>query len=185
MRRAEFAASCEVLGVYQHEVWDYQDGQLEFADFSTTAGRLVAKIRELQPHVVLTFGSDGAVNTHPDHTMASVFTCAAFHWAAMVKRFPEFGPVHHADRLFILTTNFFMEGRPAPIPAPWTVRVDVRSVMARKHDAFCKHTSQAPLVEQTKTMFEQFGQAEHFTLLATAQPGPARQMTGLFEGLDS
>jgi LmbE family N-acetylglucosaminyl deacetylase len=183
MRRAEFAASCEVLGVHHHELWDYQDGQLEFADFSAAAGRLVAKIRDLKPHVVLTFGSDGAVNTHADHTLVSAFTCAAFHWAASPKRFPHLGPIHHADRLFILSTSYFMEGRPAPMPAPWTVTLDVRGVMERKHEAFCKHVSQAPLVELTKKMFEQFGQNEHYVLLAARDPQPAHQTTSFFEDL--
>ena len=184
MRRAEFAASCDVLGVQHHELWDYQDAQLEFADFSAAAGRLVAKIREFKPHVVLTFGSDGAVNTHADHTMVSAFTCAAFHWAASPKRFPDLGPIHHADRLFLLTTSFFMEGRPAPMPAPWTVTLDVRSVMERRHEAFSKHLSQSPLVEQTKAMFEQFGQFEHYVLVATREPQPARQTISFFDGLE-
>ncbi len=183
MRRAEFAASCDVLGVHHHESWGYQDGQLEFADFSAVAGRLVAKMRELKPEVVLTFGPDGAVNTHPDHTMVSAFTSAAFHWAASAKRFPALGPVHAAARLYLLSTSYFMEGRPAPMPMPWTLTLDVRSVMGRKHEAFCRHVSQAPLVEQTKTMFEQLGQYEHYVLSAAREPQAATQTTEMFEGL--
>ena len=182
-RAAEFAASCDVLGVTHHELWDYHDAKLEFADFSATAGRLVAKMRELKPDVVLTFGSDGAVNTHPDHTMVSMFTTAAFHWAASAKRFPQLGPIHHGQRLFVIATSFLMEGRPAPMPSPWNVTLDVRSVMARRHEAFCQHQSQAPLMEQTKALFEQYGQTEHYLLLASPDMGPARQMTSLFEGL--
>ena len=37
MRRAEFAASCKILDVTHAELLDYQDGQLEFADFSEAA----------------------------------------------------------------------------------------------------------------------------------------------------
>lgn len=80
VRSKEFAASCKVLGVSLCELWDYQDGQLEFSDFSAAAGRLVAKMREFKPDVVLTFGSNGAVNTYPDHSMVSAFTSVAFHW---------------------------------------------------------------------------------------------------------
>ncbi len=183
MRRAEFAASCDMLGVHRHESWGLQDGQLEHADFSAMAARIVAKMRELRPEVVLTFGADGAVNTHPDHTMVSAFTTAAYHWAASAKRFPALGAIHHADRLFHLSTSFFMEGRPAPMPAPWTLALDVRGVMERKHRAFCKHLSQAPLVERTKTMFEQHGQYEHYLLAAMREPQAARQMKSMFEGL--
>ena len=183
IRAAEFAASCDVLGVTHHELWDYQDGQLEFADFSATAGRLVAKIRELKPDVMLTFGCDGAVNTHPDHTMVSAFVCAAFHWAASTKRFPELGLIHHCQRLFLLATSFLIEDRPAPMPSPWTVTLDIRNVMAQKHQAFCQHKSQAPLMEQTKELFEKYGQTEHYLMVASREMGPARQMTSLFEGL--
>ena len=183
MRRAEFSASCEVLGVSHYELWDYEDGRLEFANFSHTAGSLVAKMREIKPDVVLTFGSDGAVNTHPDHSMVSAFTSNAFHWAASATRYPELGPIHHAKRLFHQTTSFFIEGRPAPMPAPWTVTLDVRTVMVRKHEACRQHRSQAPLMEQTKDLFERLGHTEHYVLAGSSEVGPARQITSLFEGI--
>jgi hypothetical protein len=69
------------------------------------------------------------------------------------------------------------------MPAPWNVTLDVRGVMARKHDAFCQHVSQAPLVEKTKAMFEQFGQTEHYILVAAREPQPMRPLTNLFGGL--
>lgn len=185
IRRAEFAASCDILGVTTHETWDYQDAHLEYADFSATAGRLVALIRAFRPNVVLTFASDGSLNTHPDHSMASVLTSAAFHWAASAKRYPTLGPIHHANRLYLQTTSFFMEGRPAPMPAPWTAALDVRSVMQRKHEAFCAHASQRPLMEQTKAMFEQHGQTEHYTLAAARTPQPATHAADLFAGLSA
>lgn len=183
MRRQEFADSCAVLGVSHHELWDLQDAQLEFANLSAIAARLVAKMRAYQPHVVLTFGMDGGLNTHPDHTLAAMFTTAAFHWAASVKRFPELGPVHAGERLYGLSTNFFMEGRPAPLPAPWTLALDIRSVMQRKHEAFARHTSQRPLIESTKAMFEEFGHTEHYTLVAARKPQPAVMRTDMFAGL--
>jgi LmbE family N-acetylglucosaminyl deacetylase len=183
IRRAEFAASCQVLGVTHHDSWGLQDGQLEFAPFSETAGRLVQYIRTLKPDVILTFGPDGAVNTHPDHTLVSALTSAAYHWAAAAKRYPQAGPPHTAQRLYLLSTSYFMQGRPAPLPSPWTVTLDIRQVMQRKHEAFCQHHSQAPLVAQTKEMFEQHGQYEHYTLAATPHPQPAHPQTSLFESL--
>lgn len=182
-RRAEFAASCDILGVTHHETWDYQDAQLEFANFSAVAARLVAYIRAFRPNVVLTFGPDGSLNTHPDHTMVSAFTAAAFHWAAAEKRFKDLGRIHHADRLYLQTTSFFLEGRPAPLPAPWTATLDVRHLMARKHAAFCAHVSQAPLMEQTKAVFALHGHTEHYTLAAARDAQPATPTTDLFAGL--
>lgn len=183
MRRQEFQRSCAVLGVAHCELLDFEDGQLEFASFSSTAGRLVEYLRSFRPHVVLTFGPDGGLNTHPDHTMVSALTSAAFHWAASAKRFPELGPVHHADRLYLLSTSFFMPDRPAPMPLPWTVTLDIREVMARKQEAFRQHTSQAPLMEQTRNLFEEHGNQEHYTLVAQRQPAPAEHGDDLFAGL--
>jgi LmbE family N-acetylglucosaminyl deacetylase len=183
MRRAEFAASCKILDVTHAELLDYQDGQLEFANFSEAAAKLVERIRREKYDVVLTFGGDGAMNTHADHTMVSCFTTAAFHWAASPKRFPALGPVHTAQRLFYNTTQFFFPGRPSPLPAPWTVTLDVTSVLPRKFEAFRAHTSQLPLMEKFQGYFEQHVGQEVYTLIATPIPRPATQMTDLFEGL--
>jgi LmbE family N-acetylglucosaminyl deacetylase len=183
MRREEFAASCKVLGVARHELLDYQDGQLEFADFSAAAAKLVQRIRSFQPQVVLTFGGDGSLNTHPDHTMVSAFTTAAFHWAGLAKRYPELGPIHRAQRLYYVTTSFFFPDRPAPAPAPWTVTLDIRGVKRRKYDAFRAHTSQLPLMERFESFFERHGSVEHYTLAASLEPGAARQTNGLSAGL--
>ncbi len=183
MRRAEFKASCAVLGVSRCELLDYEDGKLEFANFSEVAGRLVERIREFRPDVVLTFGSDGAVNTHPDHTMVSAFTSAAFHWAGSEKRYPDAGPVFRAARLYVLSTSYFMEGRPTPMPIPWTTVIDIREVMDVKQEAFRQHESQAPLMEQTKEMFRKFGQSEYYTLAASHEPQAAEVTSSLFEGM--
>ncbi len=184
MRRAEFFASCKVLGVTHPEILDYQDAQLENVDFSHAAGRLVEKIRLFQPDVVLTFSGDGGLNTHPDHAMASFLATAAFHWAAQTKRYPDAGAPHRAKRLYYITTNYYLPDRPAPMTMPWTVTLDISSVREQKTEAFRQHISQAPLMERTKDIFAKYGAQEFYTLIATADPQPARQQTDLFEGLD-
>jgi len=183
MRRAEFAASCKILDVTHHELLDYQDAQLEFADFSKTAALLVQKMRAWKPNVVLTFGMDGALNTHADHTMVSAFTTAAFHWAASPKRFPDLGPIHAADRLYYNTANFFLPNRPAPLPSPWTVTLDVRRLQDRKFQAFHAHASQLPLMQNFQANFEKRAGTEVYTLAATPHPQPAEQSTDMFAGL--
>ena len=183
IRRDEFRGSCEVLGVSQHELMDYQDGRLEYVEIPIAAGRLVERMRRFKPDVVITFGGDGGPNTHADHMMASMLTTAAFHWAGQAKRYPDAGAIHKAKRLYYLSANFHMPGRPPAMTIPWTVTLDIRSVRARKNEAFRQHVSQAPLMEKTKAMFEQYGAEEYYTLIATAEPQAARQGTDLFEGL--
>jgi LmbE family N-acetylglucosaminyl deacetylase len=183
IRRDEFARSCAVLGVTHHELLDYQDAQLEFADFSRAAARITERIRSFQPNVVVTFGLDGALNTHADHTMVSAMTQAAFHWAASPKRYPELGSTHTADRLFVRSASFLIPDRPVPLPIPWTLALDVRSVMHLQQEAFRQHASQAPLMERTKPLFAEHGHLEHYTLTAARDPQPAAQLTSMFEGL--
>jgi len=183
MRRAEFFASCKVLGVTHPELLDYQDAQLEHVDFSSAAGGLVEKIRRFHPDVVLTFSGDGGLNTHSDHVMASFLATAAFHWAAQTKRYTTLGEPHRAKRLYYLTTNFYFPDRPPPMTIPWTVTLDITSVRDRKTEAVRQHISQAPLMELSKEIFAKYGAQEFYTLVATADPQPARQQTDLFEGL--
>lgn len=183
MRRAEFAASCKILGVAHHELLDYQDGRLEFADFSRAAGRLVERMRRFQPDVVLTFGGEGSLNTHADHMMVSMLTTAAFHWSGRAKRYPELAAPFQPKRLFTQSSNFTLPGRQVPLLTPWTVVLDIHSVQERKAEAFRAHTSQAPVMESTKAVFEEFGHREFYVLQATDTMQAARHMTDLFEGL--
>jgi LmbE family N-acetylglucosaminyl deacetylase len=183
IRREEFRASCDVLGVTQHELMDYHDARLELVDFSVAAGRLVERMRRFRPEVVVTFGGDGGLNTHPDHVMVSMLTTAAFHWSGQAKRYPDLGVPHKGERLYYISTNFFLPERQAPMPMPWTVALDIRSVQARKAEAFRKHVSQAPLVEQTKEIFERYGAEEFYSLAAATEPKAARLGKDLFEGL--
>ena len=81
LRRQEFAAALRVLDVAHGEVLAYPDGELVREDFTRVTTELVERIRRFRPHVVLTFGGDGNVNLHPDHTMVCFFATAAFHWA--------------------------------------------------------------------------------------------------------
>ncbi len=183
MRRGELVASCKILGVTHQEVLDFDDGRLEFVDFSRTASRLVERMRRFRPDVVITFGGDGGPNTHADHMMVSMLTTAAFHWSGRAKRYPELAQVFQPRRLFTVTTNFFLEDRQAPLPSPWTVELDVRSGLERKMAAFRAHTSQAPLVEKTKEIFEKYGDHEFYTLAASPDARPAELGTDLFAGL--
>jgi LmbE family N-acetylglucosaminyl deacetylase len=184
LRRAELAASCKLLGIRNYEVLDYQDGQLEFASFSNLAGDLVQRIRILRPHVIITFGGDGAINTHADHTVTSSVATAAFHWAGSPKRFPTLGELHTPQRLYYLTTDFFVEGRLRNIPAPWTVTLDVASVLPIRLQAMKAHATQAPLMERAGPLiFAKHGNTEHYALAAAPLPQPATQSTDLFEGI--
>ena len=182
-RRAEFEASCKVLGVTNYEVLDYHDGQLEHEHLSELAAGLVSHIRRLRPHVIITFGLDGGLNTHPDHTTVSAATSAAFHWSGSPKRYITIGDLWQPQRLYYLTGNFFLPDRRSPLPAPWTHTLDISSVYDKKKEAFEQHKSQAPLMAIALPFFEKHGTEERYALAAAFAPQPARQSTDLFEGV--
>ena len=184
IRRREFAASCAVLGVKHHELLDYQDGRLEFESFPKVAGRLVERMRRFRPDVVVTFGADGGLNTHPDHMMVSMFTTAAFHWSGQPRRYPDLATAHAATRFFHLSAKFLLPNRQLPKPIPWSVTLDITGVQARKEAAFREHTSQAPLMEATRDLFARFGSEEVYTLVAAPEPQASTPMSSLFDGLN-
>ena len=99
------------------------------------------------------------------------------------KRFPALGPTHTAQRLYYATSGFFLPGRAAPLPAPWTVTLDVSRVEQRKFEAFRAHTTQLPLMERFQSSIEKRAGKEFYTLAATPHPQPAAHATNLFAGL--
>ncbi|WP_182278688.1 PIG-L family deacetylase [Granulicella sp. 5B5] len=183
MRRAEFAASCKVLGTTEHELLDYQDAQLEFASVSEMAGKLVGHMRRFRPQIVITFSGDGGMNTHPDHSMVSFATTAAFHWAGSPKRFPALGELYRPQRLYYLSTQYFLPERLAPLPPPWSLSLDIGGVFVRKLEAFRAHSSQAPLIKIVEPLWRSHPLQEVYTLAAATEPQSAHTSTDLFEGI--
>jgi LmbE family N-acetylglucosaminyl deacetylase len=182
-RRAEFEASCKVLGATNYQVLNYHDGKLECESLEALGGTLVSHIRRLRPHVVITFGGEGGLNNHPDHTAVSTAATAAFHWSGSAKRYITVGDLWQPQRLYYLTTNFFLPDRRAPLPTPWTHTIDISSVFEKKKEAFAAHKSQAPLMQMAMPIFEKQPKEELYTLAAAVAPQPARQSTDLFEAV--
>jgi LmbE family N-acetylglucosaminyl deacetylase len=76
LREAELRDAAAELGLREVVLLDYVDGELAHADTDQVICELVAHIRRVRPHVVLTFGLDGAYG-HPDHMAISQWTTAA------------------------------------------------------------------------------------------------------------
>src|SRR5689334_4696342 len=60
IREAELLAAAKVLGIRQVDFLDYIDGDLDQADSAEAIGKIVGHLRRARPHVVLTFGPEGA-----------------------------------------------------------------------------------------------------------------------------
>lgn len=192
MRRAEFAAALQVLGVTHGEVLGYPDGALSGENFLEIATLLVERIRSFRPQIVLTFGGDGGVNQHPDHTMASCFATAAFHWAGRSAFAPE-----HAGRglapfrpqkLYYWATPFLSladSAETARVPVvPPTLTLELGPLKEQKLLAFAQHSTQAALLTTVRDAFEKHGGTEKYLLAARTGFHPAPLEGDMFEGIE-
>lgn len=88
IREQELHKSCEQLNVHHVECWDYMDGALSESDWGKLVGDIVLAMRTFKPHIVLTFGADGAYG-HPDHIAIGEATTEAFLLAGDASAYSE------------------------------------------------------------------------------------------------
>jgi LmbE family N-acetylglucosaminyl deacetylase len=187
IRRKEFSAACEILKVTRGIVMDYPDGQLYRQDLYKVVCDLTLQVRKFRPQVLLTFGPDGGLTGHPDHSMASIFANLAFHWAGRDNRYPDqlvngMTP-HRTRKLYYATADFALPNRqPITLP-PATAIIEIGKYLETKIAAFKAHTSQTPLFPILENNVRQRGGVEMFHLAASVTTGPLVQETDLFAGL--
>jgi len=103
LRRAEMDRAREILGVRQ--AWlgfvdsglpegdplpPLPEGCFALQDVEEAARPLVALIRQVKPHVILTYDENGGY-PHPDHVMTHKISVAAFDAAGDPERYPDLG----------------------------------------------------------------------------------------------
>jgi len=191
LRRAEFAAASAILGISRGEVLDYPDGKLAEQDFSELTGAFVDRIRRWRPHVVLTFGGEGGVNLHRDHTIASLAATAAFHWAGRASAFPEQlergRQPYWPQKLYYSATPFLMvrnePDRANTCMTPTSLRLELGEHTRRKFDAFRKHTTQAVLLDMVKEVWKEGMGIESYLLVATRGLQHVSADVAMFQGV--
>jgi len=88
VREQELRCACQTYGVHPPIFLDYPDGLLPIVHQGQAVGKLVRLIRQLRPHVVITFGPDG-VYGHYDHIAVHRWTTVAVDLAADPDCFPD------------------------------------------------------------------------------------------------
>src|SRR5436190_13479802 len=76
IRRAELSAAATALGFAVVESAGHSDGGLGHMDQQVLIAEIVRHVRRERPQVIVTFGPEGAPNTHPDHRIVSRATTA-------------------------------------------------------------------------------------------------------------
>jgi LmbE family N-acetylglucosaminyl deacetylase len=189
VRRVEIERSCKLLGVSHCEVVGFKDGALDRTPFLEVVAHLVQRIREIKPHVMMTFGTEGAVTAHRDHSMAAMFATAAYHWAGRPKSFPEqvekgLAP-WRVQKLYYGTSDFLLPDRQPVSPAPWTTAIEIGEEGVKlKRNAFAAHTTQNPLLPVFEKTLEKRGVRELYHLANSVHQMPGKMESDLFEGVE-
>jgi LmbE family N-acetylglucosaminyl deacetylase len=88
VREQELRCACEIYGAHPPRFLDYQDGQLPIVHQGQAVGKVTRLLRELRPHVLITFGPDG-IYGHYDHIAAHRWATIAAKLAAEPDCFPN------------------------------------------------------------------------------------------------
>jgi LmbE family N-acetylglucosaminyl deacetylase len=190
-RSREFADALNVLQVDHGEILEYPDGKLARQNFLEITEKLVERIRRFRPQVILTYGGDGNVNLHPDHTMVSLFTTAAFHWAGrsipLLSDLPVVPAPYRPQKLYYAATVFLPHESPEEmhrIPLiPTSLVIQLGDLTSRKVEAFRRHRTQSAILERLGPVFEEHAAEEHYLLAAVAGMRTLSPETDMFEGV--
>jgi LmbE family N-acetylglucosaminyl deacetylase len=187
IRRKELAASCEILKVSHCKALSYPDGNLYRQDLYHVVCYLTYHIREFRPQLMMTFGPEGGITGHTDHSMASVFATLAFEWAGRTNRYPdqlkEGVQPHRPQKLYYHTSGITQADRQPIAPPPPTTIINIGPYLQTKIDAFKAHTSQSPLFLRVEETLKKFGSEEKFHLAAAVEFAPVSGETDLFAGV--
>lgn len=206
IREGELRAAAHALGIQRVELLPYIDGELDQVDPAEVIGAIAGHLRRIRPHVVVTFGPDGAYG-HPDHIAISQYTTAALVAAAD----PDYADPHNAAphrvaKLYYMALSADLAAAYAAVFGPiamtfdsvvrheviwpdWaiTTRVDARDHWETVWRAVACHQSQLPnygrLAALTPTEHGQlWGNQCYYRALSLVNGG--RQVeTDLFAGL--
>lgn len=190
-RLAEMAISCGILGVTRHEVWNYPDGALIQANLFEITTRLVERMRQLRPHIVLTFGGDGGPNLHRDHAVAGFAATAAFHWSGR-SNFAEEQlknglALWAPQKLYYEATRFtvskFKEEAAVAPRTPSSVTLELGPLQEVKRQAIEAHDTQS-VMSRAAHAYEKYGHEEHYLLASARDADRFRNETDIFSGIE-
>jgi LmbE family N-acetylglucosaminyl deacetylase len=188
IRRAEFAAASKVLRVSNSEILNYPDGQLHAVSFQELTSVLIERIRARRPQVVLTFGTEGGVNMHRDHIVASLAATAAFQFAGRDNPYPETDSEPYTpQKLYYVCSPFFAPANPSlsetVARTPASLTLELGAWRQTKLEAFLKHETQASVLDRVRKAFDEHGGRERYLLIASRAARPLAEDDGLFSGV--
>ncbi len=174
VRADELDASVKAIGYHELVMLGYRDSGMPdddanvnpdcfaMADMDEAVGRLVAEIRRLQPHVIITYSDDQQGYKHPDHLRVHDISVLAFDRAGDIDWYPDAGPVWQPSKMYYsMWSRARLEahhekyaelGLESPYDDRWferpsqdhrvTTRIDVADFYGVRREALLAHATQ-------------------------------------------
>jgi LmbE family N-acetylglucosaminyl deacetylase len=196
IRERELRAAGAVLGIREVALLDYRDGDLDRADPREAMERIAAHVRRIRPHVVVTFGAEGAYG-HPDHiaicqlTTAAIVAAADSHAVAKLYYLEWPTSTWAAYQEAFKTLSSTVDGVVRQV-APWpdwaiTSVIDTRRCWPTVWRAVSCHESQIAVYERLKNLEPHhhealWGRQSFYRVFSTVNGGRARE-SDLLEGI--
>lgn len=206
IREAELLAAAKLLGIREVSFLGFIDGDLDKVDHREAIPKIVHHLRRVKPHVVITFGPEGAYG-HPDHIAVSQLTTGAIVCAADPDYESRQSPgVHRVSKLYYiawshskwaafqaalrqLTVNIDgVERRATPWP-DWAITtcIGTESHWPTVWRAVSCHESQMSIYHKLKLLPDEqhkaiWGSQEFYRAFSLVNGGRRREVD-LFEGL--
>jgi LmbE family N-acetylglucosaminyl deacetylase len=196
-REAELRAAATELGVREVVVLGFPDGALDSVDSAVAQLAIAVQLRRIRPHVVITFGSEGAYG-HPDHIAVSQFTAAAIvrasdHEFSVAKLYhiawsAKTWAAYQAALKTLTSKVDGIERRVVPSP-DWgiTTRIDTSAVWPTVWRAVHCHRTQMSIYKNLEGLPTEHHRAlwgvQEFYRAFSLVNGGRTQETDLFEGL--
>ncbi len=161
LRERELLKSAGILGIKKVEFLNYIDGTLCNAIYHELAGRVIRKIQEFKPQVVLTTERLG-ISGHLDHIAVSMVTTYAFlKTSGPAKLYYHCLPKEMRDKMSDDYFVYFPEGyRKEEI----TTRIDVSAYWKVRVMAMKAHRSQMKDVRNIIKRWEKWPKTDNFIL---------------------
>ena len=206
-REAELLAAARELGLREVRFLDYPDGALDQVDPGEAIQKITGHLRRIRPHVVITFGPDGAYG-HPDHIAICQLTAAAIVCAAdpLFEPQPGIGEPHRVAKLYFIAWSekkwaayqaalrklvVTVDGEERQV-VPWpdwaiTTVIDTSRVWPTVWRAVSCHKTQMTIYGKLEELSEEhqrslWGTQEFYRVFSGVNGGRAQE-SDLFEGL--
>jgi LmbE family N-acetylglucosaminyl deacetylase len=187
VREQEARDAADHLGIAAIRFFGYMDGHLDQADEEEVEEKVVRRIREEQPDVVVTFGPEGAGNEHRDHQRISRIASAAVASAADPEKFKAqltagLTP-HPVSKFYYMTghTNPWGEMRRPFLPI--TTVIDITDYLEIKIEAFRRHRSQQQWMTKLQEWIDANRHQEVYHRASSVVANLPELETDLFAGL--